>query len=93
VAHELRLEYPCDPALRSLGRVAVIGVLLRLRTPMVAVERFRAEVEAALAAAAGVSPDPASLLSLVAKWDDDEMEVTIEGPAGTKRLRHVRSAR
>lgn len=93
MADELRVEYPCDPALRAVGRVAVIGVLLRLRTPMVAVERFRSDLEAALAAAAGASPDPASLLSLVASWDDDEMLVTIDGPASTQRLRHVRTPR
>ena len=46
---ELRVEYPSDPSLRAVGRVAVIGVLLRLRTPMMAVEQFRSELNEALA--------------------------------------------
>ncbi len=78
---ELRVEYPCDAALRAVGRVAVIGVLLRLRTPMMAVEQFRSELNDALNAAAGDSPGPEETLSVLVRWDDRQMAVTINGPA------------
>lgn len=83
---ELRVEYPCDPALRSVGRVAVIGVLLRLRMPMMAVEQFRSELDAALASVAGSGADPSATLSVHVRWDDADINVMITGPDGAERL-------
>ena len=90
VIDELRLEYPSDSSLRSVGRVAVIGVLLRLRLPMAKVEEFRNELDAAIALAAGPDPDPRSTLVVTARWDDAEIEVDIAGPASSQRLNHPR---
>ena len=80
------MEYPCDPALRSVGRMAVIGVLLRLRMPMMAVEQFRTELDVALASVAGAGDDPTANLSVHVRWDDADINVLITGPEGVERL-------
>ncbi len=80
------MEYPCDPALRSVGRVAVIGVLLRLRMPMMAVEQFRGELDLALASVAGPEADPTARLSVHVRWNDADINVMITGPDGAERL-------
>lgn len=90
---ELRVEYPSDPSLRAVGRVAVIGVLLRLRTPMMAVEQFRSELNDALAAAAGENPEPDDTIALVARWDDKQIVVTITGPASVETITRRRIQR
>ncbi|MFW2382052.1 MAG: hypothetical protein ACN4GZ_09865 [Acidimicrobiales bacterium] len=87
---EVRVEYPCDPALRSVGRVAVIGVLLRLRMPMMAVEQFRTELDAAIGLAAGSDPDPRTTIEVRARWNDAEIAVDITGPASTQHLSRPR---
>ncbi len=87
---ELRVEYPCDPALRSVGRVAVIGVLLRLRMPMMAVEQFRGELDAALAAVAGSCKDPGAILSVHVRWAEADINVIVTGPEGVERLSRPR---
>ncbi len=87
----LRVEYPNDPTLRAIGRVAVIGVLLRLRTPMMAVEQFRNELDAAIVRAGGGLTS--GTLSVTARWDEDEIEVEINGPGGTERLHRPRIRR
>jgi hypothetical protein len=93
VSDQLRVEFPCDPALRSVGRVAVIGVLLRLRMPMVAVEEFRSELDAAIGLAAGVDPDPRAVLKVNARWDEAEIAVEISGPASEQMLGRPRAFR
>ncbi len=90
VSDQLRVEFPCDPALRSVGRVAVIGVLLRLRMPMVAVEKFRSELDRAIGLAAGAAPDPRAALTVNARWDEAQVIVEISGPAAKRTLRHTR---
>jgi hypothetical protein len=90
VSDQLRVEFPCDPALRSVGRVAVIGVLLRLRMPMTAVERFRAELDMAIGLAAGAEPDPGDVLTVQAQWDEAQIAVEISGPASNQKLGHPR---
>ncbi len=86
VSDVVRVEYPCDPALRSVGRVAVIGILLRLRLPMMAVEQFRSELDAAIGRAAGDDPDPGDSLAVTARWDDTHIVVDIAGPAGSETI-------
>ncbi len=93
VIDELRVEYPSDPTLRSVGRVAVIGVFLRLRMPMIAVEQFRNELDAAIARAAGPDPDPQSVLTVTAQWDEAHISVEISGPASRERLSYPRAYR
>lgn len=90
MADELRVEYPTDPLLRAVGRVAVIGILLRLRTPMLAVEQFRNDLDAALARAAGTAIDGAGTLRVVVRWNDEEVIVDVEGPGGSEQLRRER---
>lgn len=87
------MEYPDDPALRAIGRVAVIGVLLRLRTPVMAVEQFRNELDAALDRASGGPSATSGTLRVVASWDDDGVEVEVAGPASTERLHRPRIRR
>jgi hypothetical protein len=90
VTDELRVEYPCDPSLRSVGRVAVVGVLLRLRMPMATVELFRNELDTAIGLAAGSNPEPRSVLTVWARWDAEELAVDITGPASRQHLSHPR---
>lgn len=73
--------------------MAVIGILLRLRTPMLAVEQFRNELDEALSRAAGGAVDGSGTLRVVVHWNDQEIAVDIDGPGGSEHLRRDRVRR
>lgn len=72
---QLQVAFPASPTFTRIGRVAVVGLALRLGHDVATVEKLRSAVDAAVAALQG-----AGRIGVRASWTASELTVTLENP-------------
>ncbi|MEM7273535.1 MAG: hypothetical protein AAF547_10680 [Actinomycetota bacterium] len=75
---QLQVAFPASPTFTRIGRVAVVGLGLRLGIEVSTVEQLRAAVDAAVTALQG-----AGRISAHASWTATALTVTIGNPAAS----------
>jgi hypothetical protein len=74
-AEEMAVAFPATPTFTRIGRVAVVGLALRLGVDVSTVERLRGAVDAAVSALQG-----AGRINATASWDGDNLEISLTNP-------------
>jgi hypothetical protein len=74
-ADQLQVAFPATSAFTRIGRVAVVGLALRLGIDVSTVEKLRAAVDDAVSALQG-----AGRISASATWTPDELTITLGNP-------------
>ena len=72
---QLQVAFPASSAFTRIGRVAVVGLALRLGIDVSTVEKLRAAVDDAVSALQG-----AGRISASASWTPDELTITLDNP-------------
>lgn len=87
-ADQLQVAFPATPTFTRIGRVAVVGLALRLGLDVAAVETLRGAVDEAVSALQGPGR-----IGIGATWTDHELTVSFDNPdapvADTASLRTV----
>jgi len=73
--NEMSVAFPSTEAFRSVGRVAVGGLAVRLSIDISAAEELRAAADAAVEKLCGTGR-----ISLMAQWGDVDLVVRLENP-------------
>lgn len=76
ITDDLRVAFPATPTFTRIGRVAVVGLALRLGIDVATVERLRGAVDAAVSALQG-----AGRITAEATWTPAELEIALTNPA------------
>ncbi len=74
----MTVAFPASPTFTRIGRVAVVGLALRLGVDVSRVERLRGAVDAAVSALQGDGR-----ISATARWSADRLEIELTNPQGT----------
>lgn len=72
---QLQVAFPATPTFTRIGRVAVVGLALRLGMDVATVELLRTAVDRAVSALQGPGR-----ISAHASWTSDELEITLSNP-------------
>jgi hypothetical protein len=72
---QLQVAFPASPTFTRIGRVAVVGLALRLGIDVATVERLRSAVDTAVSALQG-----AGRISAMASWNPAELRITLSNP-------------
>jgi hypothetical protein len=72
---QLQVAFPASPTFTRIGRVAVVGLALRLGIDVSTVEQLRSAVDTAVAALQG-----GGRISAHASWTSDELTITLSNP-------------
>lgn len=72
---QLQVAFPATSAFTRIGRVAVVGLALRLGIDVSTVEKLRAAVDDAVSALQG-----AGRISASASWTPSELTITLDNP-------------
>lgn len=72
---QLQVAFPASPTFTRIGRVAVVGLALRLGIDVATVERLRTAVDRAVSALQGPGR-----ISAHASWTPDELQITLSNP-------------
>ena len=72
---QLQVAFPASPTFTRIGRVAVVGLALRLGIDVSTVEKLRSAVDAAVAALQGPGR-----ISAHATWTPSELHITLSNP-------------
>lgn len=72
---ELQVAFPATPTFTRIGRVAVVGLALRLGHDVATVERLRSAVDEAVEALQG-----SGRIDVRASWSATELTVTLANP-------------
>ncbi len=72
---QLQVAFPATPTFTRIGRVAVVGLALRLGHDVATVEKLRSAVDEAVAALQGPGR-----IGVRASWTDDDLTVTLTNP-------------
>ncbi len=72
---QLQVAFPATPTFTRIGRVAVVGLALRLGHDVATVERLRGAVDEAVGALQGDGR-----IGVRASWTPTELTVTLENP-------------
>ena len=72
---QLQVAFPATPTFTRIGRVAVVGLALRLGHDVATVERLRSAVDDAVAALQG-----GGRIGVRASWTTTELTVTLDNP-------------
>lgn len=72
---QLQVAFPASPTFTRIGRVAVVGLALRLGIDVATVERLRSAVDTAVSALQG-----AGRINAEASWGPAELQVTLSNP-------------
>lgn len=75
---QLQVAFPASPTFTRIGRVAVVGLALRLGIDVSTVEQLRSAVDAAVSALQGEGR-----ISAGASWTADALTVIISNPDAT----------
>ncbi len=72
---QLQVAFPASPTFTRIGRVAVVGLALRLGIDVATVERLRSAVDTAVSALQG-----AGRINARASWSPAELQITLSNP-------------
>lgn len=72
---QLQVAFPATPTFTRIGRVAVVGLALRLGHDVATVEKLRSAVDEAVAALQGEGR-----IGVRASWTEAELTVTLQNP-------------
>ncbi len=72
---QLQVAFPASPTFTRIGRVAVVGLALRLGIDVSTVEKLRAAVDTAVSALQG-----SGRISAHASWTPAELHITLSNP-------------
>lgn len=72
---QLQVAFPASPTFTRIGRVAVVGLALRLGIDIATVERLRSAVDTAVTALQG-----AGRIRAEASWNPAELRITLSNP-------------
>lgn len=72
---QLRVAFPATPVFTRIGRVAVVGLALRLGVDVSSVERLRAAVDLAVGALHGPGR-----IETTGRWSDDTLTIELTNP-------------
>ncbi|MGH1492589.1 MAG: hypothetical protein ACRBK7_24895 [Acidimicrobiales bacterium] len=72
---QLQVAFPASPTFTRIGRVAVVGLALRLGIDVATVERLRSAVDTAVSALQG-----AGRISARASWSPAELQIILSNP-------------
>ena len=75
-ADQMEVAFPASPTFTRIGRVAVVGLALRLGIDVTTVERLRGAVDAAVSALQG-----AGRIRAEASWTPAELRIELSNPA------------
>lgn len=73
---QLQVAFPASPTFTRIGRVAVVGLALRLGIDVSTVEQLRTAVDTAVSALQGEGR-----ISAHASWNPKELNITLSNPA------------
>lgn len=74
-AEQLAVAFPASPTFSRIGRVAVVGLALRLGVEVSTVEKLRGAVDTAVAALEGEGR-----IDVTARWSNDWLEIALANP-------------
>ncbi|MGI9599365.1 MAG: hypothetical protein ACR2QK_24595 [Acidimicrobiales bacterium] len=84
---QLQVAFPASPTFTRIGRVAVVGLALRLGLDVSTVEKLRTAVDSAVSALQG-----SGRISAHASWTPTELQITLSNPEADVEERNSLSA-